>query len=294
MVVNEQSSVLNDSSLIQKPIADAITANATTSDNATTNTTTAQSTDVKSTQIDSWSLSYSLDNDLKTKGSDINISFHEATQGVTYTQYTSISLLQQEDILKEIQSKLLYIKNKDTSDSEREAIRKSIISKLNDLDKIATNSNYNQMYYLQESSSNTDTSTIHSFRVSQIPAVTLNSESIQSNSIGFNLTDLKNIAQDKMSYSVAYAQADIIDLALSTMKEFKTEYSNLQKTFKTSMSNLSNTYENLKSSDNSLKNIDYSMDSIHFDKSSILKQAGNLLQSQAKAKQSTVVDLLKY
>jgi len=287
MVVNEQSNLLNDSSLVQNPRANNIATGAV----ATSDTTQSEST--QSTQVDSWNLAYSLDSDIKNKGDEINISFHQATKGVTYTQYTSISLLEQEDILKEIQAKLLYIKNKETSDEEREAIRKSIISKINDLDEIAMDSNYNEMYYLQESNSSTDTSVIHSFRVSEIPAVTLNTRSIQSNSTGLGLTDLKNIAEDKMSYSAAHAQVDIIELALTTIQEFQREYNNLQQTFQTSMSNLTNTYGNLQNSDNNLKDIDYSIESIFFDKSSILKQSGDLLQSQANTLPATVIDLLK-
>ena len=173
MVVNEQSNILNDSARIQRPVANNVATDTSTDNNTT------QTTSIQSSQVDSWNLAYSLDYDIKTRGSDIEVSFKNATEGVTYSQYTSISLLQQEDILKEIQSKLLYIKNKETTDGEREAIRKSIVSKINDLDEIAMDSNYNDMYYLQESNSSTDTSIIHSFRVSEIPAVTLNTESIQ-------------------------------------------------------------------------------------------------------------------
>ena len=288
MVVNEQSAILNNNSLVQRAVIDAITTDTDTADNTTT-----QTDSIKSSPVDSWNLAYSLDYDLKTRGSNIEVSFQNATEGVTYSQYTSISLLEQEDILKDIQSKLLYIRNKETSTDEKEAIRKNVISQLNELDEIANDSSYNDMYYLQESSGSADTSVIYSFRVSEIPAVTLDTKSIQSNSEGLGLTDLKNIEEDKMLYSVAHAQSDVIESALETIKEFQKQYNNLQQTFKISMSNLSDIYGGLQNTDSILKEIDYDIESRLFDKSSILKQSGDLFLSQANMLPATVVDLLK-
>jgi len=264
MVVNDQSGTLNSSGYIQKAVIDNISAPDTISQNTTTN----QVSD-KSTLVESWSLAYSLDDNLKTKGNEIDISFHNATQGIVLSQYTSVSLSQQEDVLKDIQSKLLYIKNHETSADEKEAIRKNIVVKLSELDEIATNSNYNQMYALQESSSSQDTSSIYSFRVSEIPAVTLNTVSIQSNTVGLDLLNLKDIEEVKMTYSAAYDQIDTVATALETMKQFQKDYNNLQVTFKSSMSNLSNSYGNLKIEDSYLKDINYDLESILFDKSSI-------------------------
>ncbi|MEA2020013.1 MAG: flagellin [Campylobacterota bacterium] len=287
MVVNDQSGTLNSSGLIQKAVIDRISTPNTTSEETTTNQISSESS-----SIYSWNLAYSLDNDLKTKSNEIDISFHNASEGVILTEYTSVSLSQQENILEDIQSKLLYIKNHETSDDEREAIRKNIITQLSELDTIATNSNYNEMYSLQKSSSSQDSSDIYSFRVSEVPAVTLNSISIQSNTIGLDLLDLKNIEEDKMTYHTSYDQIDNIKSALENISEFQKDYNNLQKTFKSSMSNLSNTYGNLKIEDNNLKDINYDLESILFDKNSILKQEGSMLQSQANTTQSKVIDLL--
>ena len=287
MVVNDQSSTLNSSGYIQKAVIDNITVSNTTSQDTTTNDISNQLA-----TVDSWNLAYSLDNDLKIKGNEIDISFHNATQGIILSEYTSVSLTQQGDVLKDIQSKLLYIKDHGTSEDEREAIRKSIINNLSELDKIATNSNYNKMYALQESNSSQESSNIYSFRVSEIPAVTLNTASIQSNTIGLGLEDLKNIEENKMTYHTSYDQIDSVESALSTLKQFQKDYNNLQKTFKSSMSNLSNLYGNLKIEDNNLKDINYNFESMLFDKNSILKQQGNLFQSQANTIPSTVVNLL--
>ncbi len=287
MVLNDQSSTLNSNGYIQSAEIDRISVPSATAKDSTSNQVSNQQASVSS-----WSLAYSLDNDLKSKASEIDISFHNATQGVILSQYTSVSLTQQEDVLKDIQSKLLYIKNYGTSDDEREAIRTSIITKLSELDEIASSSNYNEMYSLQESNSSQDSSNIYSFRTSEIPAVTLNSISIQSNTIGLDLTDLQNIEEDKMTYHTSYDQLDNIESALETLKQFQKDYNNLQVTFKSSMSNLSNTYGNLKIEDSHLKDINYDLESILFDKSSILKQEGSLFRSQANTLPATVVDLL--
>lgn len=287
MVVNDQSATLNDSGFIQNPVINRISTPSTTPEETTSTQISSESSSIKN-----WNLAYSLDNDLKKESHEIDVSFHSATQGVVLSQYTSVSLTQQEDILKNIQSKLLYIKNNETSDDEREGIRKNIITQLSELDKIATNSNYNQMYTLQESNSSRDSSNVYSFRISEIPAVTLDTSSIQSNTTGLDLLDLAGIKEDKMTYSVAYDHLSSVETALDKMKQFQKDYNNLQKMFKSSMTNLANSYANLKIEDNNLKDINYDLESIIFDKSSILKQEGSLFKSQANTKQSTVIDLL--
>ena len=262
---------------------------------STLNTTTSTNEIQESAEsISLSSLSYILDDSLKVRTNSVEIAFSEATKGAALSEVTNMALDQQSKLLSNVSDKLQYILKNETTNAEQESIRKDIITLLDQFDAIAADSNYQELYSLQNSDSDTNTSTSHSFRISEFPPIVLSTESIQSNTEGLGLSDLKNLVQDGLTISVANDQSKIVTNALETIEDFQSDYNMLLNNFKTSTNSLSDLHKSFERSNENTKEINFQLESLTFDRNSILKAMGYFSQTQANALQSNVLNLLTF
>ncbi len=259
--------------------------------NTITNST--NSSETSTTNLDN-SLSYSFDSSLKTRAESIELAYSIASEGVVFSQYTSVALTQQYDILEDIKNKLTHITTNDTTDKEKEIFRKDITNSLEIFDKIAKDSNYNKLYYLQKSNTENSSSTVYNFVVSEFPKITIPTDSIQSNTTGLGLDTLKNLEEGELTNLASSTGLSVSKKALLTIEDFQDIYIKLQKTFQASVTNLNNVYTNLESIDTQIKEINYAQESANFSKADIFRQQGNFAVAQANTIQSMVSELLSY
>jgi len=265
-----------------------------TSNNTTLTTTSTNEIQKSDESLSLSSLSYILDDNLRVRTNSVEIAFSEASKGAALAQVTNMALDQQSKILSNVSDRLNYILNNETTDEIQEVIRKDISTLLNQFDAIASDSNYQELYSLQKSTSNTDTSTSHSFRISEFPPIVLSSESIQSNTEGLGLSDLKNLAQDGLTGSVANDQSKIVISALEVIEQFQSDYKTLLNSLKTSTNSLSDLHKSFEKSNENTKEINFKAESLVFDRNAILKEMGAFSQAQANALQSNVLNLLSF
>jgi flagellin len=238
------------------------------------------------------SSAFSIADSLRRQASTLPTTFTNASNGVAFTQVTNLALSKQDEILDIIKNKLLYVKKDTTTNGEKEVIREDIVALLNKFDNIASDSNYQKLYYLQESNSSMNASLVYDFQISEIPSITLSTDSIQSNTQGLGLTTLKGLSANELTNIVASTQSGIVDDAITSIEEFQATYDILQNQFKFMVDSLDLSYSNLKTYENELRNIDYANESATFDKSKILSQFGSLATSQANTNQNRVSSLL--
>ena len=239
-------------------------------------------------------LSYVLDDNLRVRTNSVEIAYSEASKGAALSEITNNALGHQNNLLTNVSDKLKYILKNETTDATQEIIRKEIITLLDQFDEIAEDSNYKELYSLQESNINTNTSLSYSFRISELPPIVLTTESIQSNTEGLGLSDLKNLAQDGLSNTVANDQSKIVVTALSSIEKFQADYKTLLKSLQTSTNNLSDLYKSFEKSNENTKETNFQVESLAFDRNKILKEMGAFSQAQANALQSNVLSLLSF
>jgi len=290
MITSSNSSNLNLSN-IQTSTS---TLTSFTSTNTTVTTTSTNEIQKNDDSLSLSSLSYILDDNLRVRTNSVEIAFSEASKGAALSQVTNKALDHQSELLSNVSDRLNYILKNETTDASQEIIRKDIITLLDQFDAIAADSNYQELYSLQESTSNTDTSTSHSFRISEFPPIVLSTESIQSNTDGLGLSDLKNLAQDGLTGSVASDQSVIVTSALEVIEQFQSDYKTLLNSLKTSTNSLSDLHKSFEKSNENTKEINFKAESLAFDRNKILKEMGAFSQAQANALQSNVLDLLSF
>ena len=262
---------------------------------STSNTSTSTNEIQKSDEsVSLSSLSYVLDDSLRVRTNSVEIAFSEATKGAALSQITNIALGHQSDLLSNVSDKLEYMLKNETTTEGKDIIREDIISLLDQFDAIASDSNYQELYAMQKSDSDNTTSTSHSFRISEFPPIVLSTESIRSNTEGLGLSDLKNLAQDGLTVTVANDQSTIVTDALEIIEGFQAAYESLLNSFKTSTNSLSELHKSFEQSNENTKEINFQAESLAFDRNKILKEMGAFSQIQANALQSNVLNLLTF
>ena len=119
---------------------------------------------------------------LRTQATSINQGIANGNSAVTLLQIADKSMAEQSNILDTIKAKLIQANTDTTSDDGREAIRKDISKLLDQLDNIASQTNYNGTKLLE--GENQDRSDGLKFQIGETEADIISNSAIQSNTAG--------------------------------------------------------------------------------------------------------------
>ena len=241
---------------------------------------------------------------LRTQASSIGQAISNGNSAVALVQIADKAMGEQSNILDIIKTKLLQAGTATTSSAGRDAIAKDITKLLNQLDNIATQTNYNGIQLLQNGTTVGGSAAASlTFQMGETASNTINSTSgVQSNVTGLSLSGLKAAATggtlDITGTGTAAASSArgfliTVDDALTTMNGWRSDFGSTQNQLESSIRNLSTAQTNLKAAESVIRDVDYASESANFNKQNIIAQAGTYAISQANAMQQNVLRLLQ-
>ena len=236
--------------------------------------------------------SLSISNNLLSQANGYSKSLENVNSAIAATQIASSATNEQSKILDSIKENLLKASTDTTSQEGRDTILKDIKSKLEQLDKIASGTNYNGQTLLQKSSTDSSASDVQQCQSGLIGDNIIETSGIQSNTKGLGLTALVN--QDSSSFNSTDARNFLktVDDSISGLNSIKSEFGSVQKQLESSSRNLL-TQETRTLNAASLFNTDYAKESANFSKQNVLAQIGAYGQVQANnMNQQAVLRLL--
>ena len=236
--------------------------------------------------------SLSISNSLLSQANGYSKSLENANSAIAATQIASSATNEQSKILDSIKENLLKASTDTTSQEGRDTILKDIKSKLEQLDKIASGTNYNGQTLLQKSSTDSSASDVQQYQSGLVGDSIIETSSVQSNTKGLGLTALVN--QNSLSFSSNDARNFLktIDDAITGLNSIKSEFGSVQKQLESSSRNLMS-QETSTLNAASLFDTDYAKESASFSKQNILAQIGAYGQAQANnINQQSVLRLL--
>ncbi|MDD3008249.1 MAG: flagellin [Arcobacter sp.] len=125
---------------------------------------------------------------LRTQATSINQGIANGNSAVSLLQIADKSMGEQSNILDTIKAKLIQANTDTTSDDGRESIRKDIKKLLDQLDNIASQTNYNGTTLLQASAGTDATAQIASnslnFQIGETEKDIISNDAIRSNTVG--------------------------------------------------------------------------------------------------------------
>lgn len=230
---------------------------------------------------------------LRTQANSITQSIKNANNGISLIQIADKAMNEQSRILDIVKTKLIQAKTSTTSDEGKESIRKDINKLLTQLDNIASQTNYNGISLLQEDSDNTASSSKLTFQVGEKSNNTISTQgSVQSNTIGLNIENLKNLAPNSLDSSTAGTWMEEIDNALDSLNIFRSDFGSTQNQLESSIRYMTTMHTNLKASESVIRDVDYAKEFTTLNKMMLLVNAGMFAMAQASRVQDNLLKLL--
>ncbi len=220
-------------------------------------------------------------------------SISNVNSGVALTQIADQAINEQSNILDTIKEKLLQASTDTTSDDGRANILKDIQALSEQLNNIASSTNYNGNYLLQENATSQEQSANLNFQAGNSSADIIETQGIQANTLGLGLEDLLNQDASSFDSSTAREYLDNIDSAITTLSSFRSELGSSQNQLESSGRSLISAYTQTQAAQSSLSASDIAEEIANFNKSNVLNQAGIYALAQSNnIKQDSVLRLL--
>lgn len=234
----------------------------------------------------------SIADKLRTQASSNHQAVDNGNSAVALLQIGDKAMSEQSNILDIIKQKLIQAATATTSDEGREAIKKDVQKLLTQLNNIASQTNYNGTYLLQNSNSDNSATSRLNFQMGELAdhQISLNGF-IQANSTGLALDELLSI--DTLDVGIARDSMSKIDLAIDQLNSWRADIGSTQNQVESSIRNLMTQETNIKAAESVIRDVDYAQESSNFSRLNIISQAGTYAISQANQVQQNVLRLLQ-
>jgi flagellin len=245
---------------------------------------------------------------LRTQTSSLSQAVANGNSAIALTQIADQAMGEQSKILDIVKSKLLQASTATTGTAGQKAIAKDIIKLLEQLNNIASDTNYNGLQLLQNARGKNDTaqdsSASFTFQMGEFVNSTIKSSSgVRANVIGMELSKVSSAMKKEGTDPIVGNQRQInaqnarallkhIDKAITKLNEWRADFGSTQNQIESSIRTLNNSITNIRNAESILRDVDYAQESANFNKRNITAQAGFFALSQANAVQANVLKLL--
>ena len=257
---------------------------------------------------------------LRTQVTSINQGISNGNSAIALLQIADKSMGEQSKILDTVKSKLIQANTDTTSTAGRVAIAKDVGKLLQQLNNIASQTNYNGTNLLQARPSTSGGgagSTLRavgvsakgqlSFQIGESKNDMIKTKTIQSNVVGLGLSALASKvasagslkatsvgkAGSVFNRNTASAQQKKVDDAITRLNSYRGDIGSTQNQVESAVRNLMTQSTNIKAAESVIRDIDYAEESATFNKLNIISQAGSYAISQSNATQQNVLRLLQ-
>ncbi|OCL92509.1 flagellin [Arcobacter porcinus] len=232
---------------------------------------------------------------LRTQVTSINQGVANGNSAIALLQIADKSMAEQSNILDTVKAKLIQANTDTTSDDGRAAIAKDISKLLEQLDNIASQTNYNGTYLLQAGQTDTATKTALSFQIGETTNDMIGTAELKANTSGYSLTDLVDDVDGTATFTRTMAQSGqaLVDAAITQLNGYRGDIGSTQNQVESAVRNLMTQATNIKNAESVIRDVDYAEESANFNKLNIISQAGSYAISQSNAVSQNVLRLLQ-
>lgn len=238
--------------------------------------------------------SLAISENLKVQASGLSQSLENVNSALALTQIGDKAFDEQSNILDSVKSDLLKASTATTSQEGREALLSNIQKGLEQLNNIASTTNYNGTTLLQADATDTSASQSLEFQAGEGSTDTIETTAVQANTTGLGLDGLLN--QDPATFDAATARSflDTVDDALTQLNSYRADFGSTANQLQSANSNLATQYTNTVAANSVLIDLNYANEVSNFSKQNILAQVGALGLAQSNnITQQTVLRLLQ-
>jgi len=210
-----------------------------------------------------------------------NVAQRNAQDGISLVQTAEGALSETTNILQRIRELAVQAANGTQSDTNRAAINTEVQQLLQQIDKIATDTEFNGIYVL--STTQTVTLQVGAFS-GQVLAITVT---------GAKTNDLSVNAVNVSTMAGAVSALSLVDNALKSVNTLRATLGAYQNRLEFTINTLAIQEENSASSESAIRDADIAQETIRFTRNQILVNAGTSVLAQSNVVPQTALQLLR-
>jgi flagellin len=238
--------------------------------------------------------SLAISENLKVQASGISQSIENVNSALAMTQIGDKAMSEQSDILDSVKKDLLQASTDTTSQEGRDALLQRVQKSLEQLNNIASQTNYNGTNLLQAKADDASATQSQEFQAGNGSSDIISTTSVQSNTQGLGLEGLVNQGSSTFTASTARSYLEKVDNALNTLNTSRADFGSTANQLQSSNRNLATQYTSTMEARSVLTDVDYAKETSNFSKQNILAQIGAMgLAQSANITQQTVLRLLQ-
>jgi len=228
---------------------------------------------------------------LRTQASSIGQGISNANSAVSLTQIADKAMGEESNILDIVKTKLLQAATATTSTAGHDAIQKDVTKLLDQINNIASQTNYNGITLLQVSAAGSGATAALTFQTGETSSDTIvTAGAVQANVSGLTLESLHGAT---MTQTAASHYLTAVDASLNTLNGWRADFGSTQNQLESATRNMMTQQTNIKAAESVIRDVDYANESANFNKQNIISQAGTYAMSQANSVQQNVLRLLQ-
>ena len=207
-----------------------------------------------------------------------------AQDGISLIQTAEGALNETHSILQRMRELAVQAANDTAVDEDRDAIKEEITQLSEEIDRIATTTQFNTMNLLEGSFSGKNL---------QIGANESQRMSIGIDDMTVSGLELDGIDTKYDSHANAQKAITMVDAAIKTVSTTRSKLGAIQNRLEHTIANLDTSAENLQSAESRIRDVDMAEEMVTYSKNNILQQAAQSMLAQANQSTQGVLSLLQ-
>ncbi|MBS4200400.1 flagellin [Bacillus sp. FJAT-49732] len=213
----------------------------------------------------------------------LGMAERNALDAVSLIQTAEGALNETHSILQRMRELSVQAANGTLEDDDRKSIQLEIDELVNEVDRIAQKTQFNEKNLLDGKTTN---GFVFQIGANNGDSLTVKLDSMEASSLGINSLDVSDATK-------ASSAIDLLDKAIGTVSEQRAKLGAYQNRLEHTVTNLQTANENLTAAESRIRDLDMALEMTNFTRNNILNQAGQAMLAQANQLPQGILQLLQ-
>lgn len=218
---------------------------------------------------------------MRAQVSGLNMAIKNAQDGISLIQTAEGALNEIQVMIRRIRDLAVQSANDTNTDEDRANLQAEVTQLLDEIDRIATTTQFNGMELLDGSF----TDKVFHIGANADQTLTVQIGDMQAGTLGIDGIDIS-------TQTGAEDAIPLLDTALDTVSSQRSDLGAVQNRLEHTINNLQVAAENLTAAESRIRDVDVALETTNFVKNQILVQAATAMLAQANVKPQSVLQLL--
>jgi flagellin len=228
---------------------------------------------------------------LKSQARGAQVAAQNAQTGINLMQTAEGDLAIIQDNLQRVRDLAVQAANGTNGSAERTAIQSEVQQRVNEIDRIASSSSFNNIQLLDGTQSSLSLQ-IGANAAGSLNAINICSGTNPLENANASTLGVSGVSAAFASATTAAAYIDTVDDAIDTVSTRRSAIGSLQNRLESAITSLNIQYENMSASESRIRDVDVAQEAAVFTKNQILQQASATLLAQANQSPAIALSLI--